>query len=169
MRILAGIGALAIIVAAGAAIFFFGGFFNIAANVEDPGIVNWALISVRTASIGRHARDDSPVNLDDPEIVHAGARAFSERGCFNCHGAPGVNWQKFSEGLNPDPPDLKDVVKERKPAQLFWVVKHGIKMTGMPSFGAIGAEDKEIWSIVAFVRKLPDVSEADYKAWTTNP
>ena len=58
MRILAGIGALAIIVAVGAAIFFFGGFFNIAANVEDPGIVNWALISVRTASIGRHARED---------------------------------------------------------------------------------------------------------------
>jgi mono/diheme cytochrome c family protein len=169
MRILAVIGALAIIVAAAAAIFFFGGFFDIAASEQDPDIVKWALITVRTASINRHSVDASPVKLDDPEIVHAGARAFATRGCFNCHGAPGVDWQKFSEGLNPDPPDLKDVVKERQPGQLFWVVKHGIKMTGMPSFGAIGTDDKEIWSIVAFVKALPNVSEADYKAWTANP
>lgn len=170
MRILAGIGTLAIIVAVGAAIFFFGGFFTIAANEEDPAIVNWALIKVRMASIARHARriDNTP-NLEDPEIVHAGARAFATRGCVNCHGAPGVTWQKFSEGLNPDPPDLKDVVKEVEPAQLFWVISHGIKMTGMPSFSAIGVDDKEIWSIVAFARKLPNVSEADFKAWTATP
>jgi mono/diheme cytochrome c family protein len=169
MRILAGIGAIAIVVAASAAMFFFGGFFNIAANEEDPALVSWALIKVRTASIDRHAHDISPVKLDDPDVIHAGARAFASRGCANCHGAPGVNWQKFSEGLQPDPPDLKDVVKERRPAQLFWVVKHGIKMTGMPSFGAIGAEDNEVWSIVAFIRTLPTVSEADFKSWTAAP
>jgi mono/diheme cytochrome c family protein len=169
MRTLAGIGALAIIVAAGVAIFFFGGFFNVAASEPDPDIVNWALIKVRMASIARHAPINSLVNLDDPDIVRSGARAFAERGCANCHGAPGVNWQKFSEGLRPDPPDLKDVVKEREPGQLFWVISHGIKMTGMPSFSAIGVEDKEIWSIVAFIKKLPNVSEADFKAWTVNP
>ncbi len=169
MRILAGIGALAIIVAVGAAVFFFGGYFNVAASEPDPGIVKWALTNVRAASIDHHARLAAPGNLDDPEIVRAGARAFSERGCTNCHGAPGVNWQKFSEGLNPDPPDLKDIAHERQPAQLFWVVKNGIKMTAMPSFGAIGADDKEIWSIVAFIRKLPNVSEADFKAWTAKP
>jgi len=169
MRILAGIGALAIIVAVGAAVFFFGGYFNVAASEPDPGIVKWALTKVRAASIDHHARLTAPGNLDDSEIVRAGARAFSERGCTNCHGAPGVNWQKFSEGLNPDPPDLKDIAHERQPAQLFWVVKNGIKMTAMPSFGAIGADDKEIWSIVAFIRKLPNVSEADFKAWTAKP
>ena len=169
MRILAGIGAVAIILAVGAAVFFFGGYFNVAASAPDPGIVNWALTKVRTASIDRRAGLTAPGNLEDPEIVRAGARAFSQRGCANCHGAPGVNWQKFSEGLNPDPPDLKDIAHEREPAQLFWVVKNGIKMTGMPSFGAIGVDDREIWSIAAFVRKLPNVSEADFKAWTANP
>jgi mono/diheme cytochrome c family protein len=169
MRILAFIGALAIIAAVGAAIFFFGGFFSVAASEPDPGIVNWALVKVRMASIERHAHEISPVNLDDPEMVHAGARAFAARGCVNCHGAPGVNWQKFSEGLQPDPPDLKDIVKEREPAELFWVVKHGIKMTAMPSFGSIGVADKDIWTIVAFIKKLPDISEADFKAWTANP
>jgi mono/diheme cytochrome c family protein len=169
MRILAGIGVLAIIIAVGAAVFFFGGYFNVAASVPDPGIVNWALAKVRSASIDRHARLASPANLDDPETVRVGARAFLERGCTNCHGAPGVNWQKFSEGMNPDPPDLKEIAHEREPAQLFWVVKNGVKMTGMPSFGAIGVDDKEIWSIAAFIRKLPNVSEGDFKAWTAKP
>ena len=80
-----------------------------------------------------------------------------------------MKWQKFSEGLNPDPPDLKEIVQEREPAQLFWAIKNGIKMTGMPSFGAIGVDDKEIWSVVAFIRKLPNTSEADFKAWIANP
>jgi mono/diheme cytochrome c family protein len=169
MRILAGIGALAIIAAIAAAVFFFGGFYSVAANEPDPGVVHWVLEHVREASIERHANESSSVNLDDTDILRSGARAFATRGCTNCHGAPGVNWQKFSEGLQPDPPDLKDIVKEREPSELFWVVKHGIKMTAMPSFGAIGVEDKEIWSIIAFIKKLPNVSEADFKAWTANP
>ena len=178
MRVLALIGTLAILVVIGAAVFFFGGFFDIGASEsdEDQGIVNWALIRVRMASVERHGRESSPVNLDDPEIVHAGARAFSDRGCANCHGEPGPKpgemegWQKFSEGMNPDPPDLaKEIVPHREPGQLFWVVKNGIRMTGMPSFGKIGADDKEIWSIVAFLRSLPKVSQADYKAWTAKP
>ena len=170
MRTLAAIGVLAIIIiVVGAAVFFFGGFYNVAASAPDPGIVNWALVKVRVASIDRRARFTSPVNLEDPEIVRAGARAFSERGCTTCHGAPGVNWQKFSEGLNPDPPDLKDIAHEREPAQLFWVVKNGIKMTAMPGFGAIGADDNQIWSVVAFIRKIPNVSADDFKAWTAKP
>lgn len=169
MRILAVIGALAIVGAIAIAVFVFGGYFNVAASEPDPSIVKWALTKVREASIDRHAHGLSAPNLENPEIIRAGARAFSQRGCANCHGAPGVQWQKFSEGLNPDPPDLKEVAHEHEPADLFWVIKNGIKMTGMPSFGAIGADDNEIWSIVAFVRKLPSVSEADFKAWTAAP
>jgi mono/diheme cytochrome c family protein len=100
--------------------------------------------------------------------VQAGAKAFAAQGCPTCHGGPGVSWAKFSEGLHPDPPDLKDVVNDLSPSQLFWVVKNGINMTGMPSFAQAGAKDDEIWSIVAFLKKLPSVSEADYKAWTVS-
>src|SRR6267142_759981 len=92
--------------------------------------------------------------------------ALAAHGCTTCHGGPGVTWAKFSEGLHPDPPDLKEVVDHRSPAQLFWVVRNGINMTGMPSFALAGVKDDEIWSIVAFLKKLPGVAEADYKAWT---
>ena len=167
MRILAAIGALAIIIGIGAAAYVFGGFYSVAGTAEDPAIVNWALVQVRTASINRHAQDQPPASINDPGSVQAGARAFAAHGCANCHGAPGVNWAKFSEGLHPDPPDLKDVVGELSPAQLFWVIRNGINMTGMPSFAQAGANDGEIWSMVAFLKKLPPVSEADYRAGTT--
>ena len=167
MRILAVIGALAIIVGVGAAAFFFGGFYSVAGTAEDPDIVTWSLGRVRTASIDRHANDQPPASINEPASVQAGAKAYASHGCTTCHGGPGVNWAKFSEGLHPDPPDLKEVVNDLSPAQLFWVIKNGINMTGMPSFAQAGAKDDDIWSIVAFLKKLPSVSEADYKAWTT--
>jgi mono/diheme cytochrome c family protein len=167
--LLALIGVLAILCVIAAAVFFFGGFYNVAAVVDDPSLVKSALTNIRLASIIRHATDTPPMPLDDPSTVQAGARAFSERGCTSCHGAPGVEWAKFSEGLRPDPPDLKEVVDQRKPQELFWVVKNGIHMTGMPSFGLIEVPDREIWTIVAFLKKLPSVSEADFKAWAAKP
>jgi mono/diheme cytochrome c family protein len=169
MRILAAIGTLAVIGTVGAAVFFLGGFYNVAGTSEDPALVNWALVRVRTASIIRHAHDAPPGNFSDAANVQAGARQFADHGCANCHGAPGVNWAKYSEGLHPDPPDLKDVVNDRTPEQLFWVIKNGINMTGMPSFKLAGAKDEDIWLIVAYLKKLPTVAEADYKAWTAPP
>jgi mono/diheme cytochrome c family protein len=169
MRVLAAIGALAIVVAIAAAAFFFGGVYSVAGTQEDPAIVKWALTKVRNASIARHATDKPPGNLGDPTTVQAGARQFMQRGCVNCHGAPGVEWAKFSEGMHPDPPDLKEEVEGRTPGELFWIVKNGINMTGMPSFALAGAKDEEIWQIVAFLKKLPTVSEADYKSWTAAP
>jgi len=166
MRVLSAIGALAIVVGIACAVYFFGGFYSVAGTADDPAAVTWALAHVRTASIDRHANDTPPASLADAKTVQAGAKAYATLGCANCHGAPGVKWQKFSEGLHPDPPDLKDVVGELSPAQLFWVIKNGINMTGMPSFEQAGAKDDEIWSIVAFVKKLPTASEADYKTWT---
>jgi mono/diheme cytochrome c family protein len=161
---LALIGVLAILVAVAAAVFFFGGFFNVAATSKDPAIVDWALIQVRKASIANYATGTPPFSLDDAATIQAGAKAFAARGCVHCHGAPGAAWSKFSEGLNPGPPDLK-YVAGNQPAHLFYAIKHGIKMTGMPAFGD-AMDDKEVWQVVAFVRKIPIVSEADFKAWS---
>ena len=92
MRFLAIIGALAIIIAIGAVVFFFGGYYSVAGTAQDPAIVASALIKVRQASISHHATEAPPMSLDDPAVVQAGARAFAARGCVNCHGGPGVKW-----------------------------------------------------------------------------
>ena len=98
MRFLAVIGALAIIVVIGAAVFFFGGFDNVAASEQDNAAVAWALQHVREASIDRHGSAAPSGSLDDAAIIRSGAHAFLERGCVNCHGGPGVTWANFSEG-----------------------------------------------------------------------
>jgi mono/diheme cytochrome c family protein len=165
LKFLALIGLLGILGAIGAGFFFFSGMYSVAGTYEEPQVVQWALIQVRTASIKRHAKDRPPAELDSR--AQAGAKAYANRGCVNCHGAPGVEWQKFSEGLRPDPPDLNEVAPERSPSELFWVIKNGINMTGMPSFAKIEVPDDEIWSIVAFVKRLPTTKPEDYKAWTT--
>jgi mono/diheme cytochrome c family protein len=163
---LALIGFLAVVGAIAAAVYFFGGFYSVAGTAEEPAFVKQVLINVRQASVSRQATERPPASLDTPASVQAGAKAYSARGCTNCHGAPGVEWQKWSEGLRPDPPDLKEIVPDRQPRELFWVVQNGINMTGMPSFKLAGVDDPEIWNIVAFLKKLPTVSEQDYKSWT---
>lgn len=168
---LAVIGALAIIASIGATIFFFGGFFNVAASHADPAVVDWALVKVRMASIAQRANDRPPAGvLDDPATIQAGALAYSKHGCAECHGEPGVESASFSEGLNP-PPDLRKVITDRRPEDLFWVIKNGIKMSAMPGFGMDKPPvlDQEIWSIVAFLTKLKSVSDKNFKAWTDTP
>ena len=171
MRILAAIGAVAIVLGILAGTYFLGGFYNVAAAVDEPGPVTWALTRVRLASVARHEIENAkaPFALDDPTVIREGARNFANAGCVHCHGGPGAKWSKFSEGLNPGPPDLKDIANERSTAEIFWVVKNGIRMTGMPSFGKVGLADDQLWRLAAFVKAIPKVSEADYRTWTTAP
>jgi mono/diheme cytochrome c family protein len=169
LRLLAFIGVLAILAAIAGAVFFLGGFYSVAATYEDSGFIQWALEQTRDASIARHATEMPPVSLEDPATVQAGARAFNDRGCVHCHGAPGVMWSKFSEGLNPEAADLKEVAEKIEPRELFWAIKNGVRMTGMPSFGAQDVPDREIWQMVAFVKKFPNISDDEYKSWTSQP
>src|SRR5947209_18207106 len=96
---LALIGLLAILTGIGAGFFFFGGYYSVSTTAYEPAIVRWAFVSVREASVRRHANDMPPSPLDNAAMQRAGARAYMERGCVNCHGGPGVEWAKFSEGL----------------------------------------------------------------------
>jgi hypothetical protein len=73
--LLAFIGLLAFVCVITAAVFFFGGFYNMAATSEDPAFVHWALVHVRQASIMRHATDTPPMSLDDAAVVQAGAKS----------------------------------------------------------------------------------------------
>jgi len=84
--------------------------------------------------------------------------------CFGCHGAPGHELSEIAQGLNPKPPKLDaEDVQAGSDAELYWVVKNGLRMTGMPAFGPTH-EDKELWSIVAFLRRLPKLKPQEYDA-----
>jgi len=94
--------------------------------------------------------------------VRDGFKEYDET-CIICHGAPGKEHSKIGKGLEPQTPDLVKTEKGWTNAQLFWIVKNGIRMSGMPAFGKTHP-DPVIWNIVGFVRRLPRISALEYEA-----
>lgn len=94
-----------------------------------------------------------------PEAASAGLALFKAH-CVECHGAPGVDPSEAGASLNPPAPGLTLArVQARSDGELQWIVSNGIRMTGMPAFGASRSE-QEVWQLVAAVRRLPDLSPA---------
>jgi mono/diheme cytochrome c family protein len=81
--------------------------------------------------------------------------------CVYCHGAPGREASDIGRGLRPSPPNLAETAQRWNDSQLFWIVKNGIKMTGMPAFAPTHA-DNTIWNIVGFVRQLTRLTAEEY-------
>jgi cytochrome c553 len=94
--------------------------------------------------------------------VHRAAGHF-QTGCAPCHGAPGEKQNPVMQMATPPPPELYHVNEKWEPRHLFWIVKHGVRFTGMPGWVA-PERDEEIWSMVAFLRELPTMSAERYRA-----
>ena len=134
------------------------GVFNMAAT-EEPGTLETSLAGWTVdRSVAMRAPDEINPFKEDEEAIAKGMVHYRAM-CLQCHGAPHVEAHEFAEGLNPQPPDLAIAGKDWKDGELFWIAKHGIRMTGMPAFGK-SHSDEEIWQIVAFVRALDDLSES---------
>jgi mono/diheme cytochrome c family protein len=104
-------------------------------------------------SIAARARDVVvPADLDDPKRIASGGAQYDEM-CSGCHLAPGMKRTEISQGLYPRAPELRRG-SSLSPAEEFWVVKHGIKATGMAAWG-VTHDDELLWDVVAFLRKLP--------------
>lgn len=137
------------------------GIYDVAASSQHGGIAEWFLSSTSRASVERRAEDIAVPDLDDDALALAGINDFNSM-CAGCHGAPGNSPDAAGQGLNPAPPDLAQSAADMTPAQLFWVTKHGIRMTGMPAWGATH-DDDSIWPVVAFMTRLPGMDEAGYQ------
>lgn len=151
---------LAVVAAVGGAAFVYSGAYNVAATEPHWPITHWVLETVRVRSIKAHAAGLSPpAGFDDAARIPAAVGHFSEH-CALCHGAPGTKRDDVAQGMYPQPPDLTEVSKRYTPAELFWILKNGIKMSAMPSMADDG--DDMLWATVAFLRKLPGMSVDEY-------
>jgi len=158
-------GALVILVgiAAGAT---FAGLYNIAADVPHTQHVYWLLETVRERSVAVRARDIVvPKDLDDPTRISKGASEYAEM-CSGCHLAPGMKRTQISQGLYPRAPELRRG-SALTPAEQFWIIKHCVKMTAMPAWG-VTHDDELLWHVVAFVRKLPEMTPEQYETMVKN-
>jgi mono/diheme cytochrome c family protein len=148
------------IVLIGGAVFVYSGVYDIGATTPHWPITHWVMETARVRSIKAHAAGISaPPGLDDPAKLLIGTEHFAAH-CAVCHGAPGVPKGDIAQGLYPQPPDLAVTASGYSEGELFWIVKRGIKMTGMPAW--IDHSDEELWAIVAFIKELPGMSEQDY-------
>lgn len=151
-----------IVVIVGFFIFIYTGKYDVAATKPHTKLTEFILNTATEQSIRSHAVGITVPSLDDKSMISTGFDHYKEM-CVGCHGAPGVKPSETAKGLYPEPPDLADVIEELSPEELYWITKNGIKMTGMPAFGPTHSEE-ELWSIVAFLRRLPDLTPEEYKA-----
>jgi mono/diheme cytochrome c family protein len=148
-----------------AGIYIYIGAYNIAADAPHSRFVYSTLDALRERAIAAHSRDITPpADLNDPKRIAAGAGLYNEM-CTGCHLGPGMEKSEMSQGLYPPAPELT-AGNKHTPEQMFWIIKHGVKLTAMPAWGKTH-DDRLIWDMVGLIRQLPKMSPDQYQAAVT--
>ncbi len=145
--------------AAGILLFICSGEYNIGADAPHWPVTHQLIAILRDRSINAHSADLQVPDLKDETLILKGAGQYAAM-CTGCHLAPGMKSSEIRPGLYPLPPNLSQV--RIAPKIAFWAIKHGVKMSAMPAWGSTH-DDATIWSMVAFLQKLPDLGAAQYK------
>ena len=143
------------------ALFAWSGLYSVAASRGHWAVMDWVLAFGMRQSVETHTIGITAPPLDDPDLVRLGAAHF-HGGCAYCHGAPATAISPIARHMLPSPPELSKAAAHWSATELFWIVKHGIKYTGMPSWVALERDD-EVWAVVAFLQKLPGLDVAQYR------
>jgi mono/diheme cytochrome c family protein len=152
--------ALLLAAAAGAALVVYSGMYDVSASRQHTQWVYSLLETTMRQSVRLRARDIDPPPLDDTSRIQRGAACFAAK-CVQCHGAPGVSAGDVGKSLQPIPGPLVDALQRWQPREIYWITRHGIKMSGMPAW-EFRLQDKELWDIVAFVNHLPTLTPQGY-------
>lgn len=156
------LGIFALAAAAGLVILY-SGVVSIAASRPHFSLTKWVLERGMERSVERHSSGlKAPATYTEEQLRHG--FTHYDKMCALCHTAPGMKQSEISQGMRPKPPELQKIARELKDTEIFWLISHGIKFTGMPSFGKTHSEN-QIWGIVGFVKLLPDMSPQEYDRW----
>lgn len=134
----------------------FGGIYNVGATDGHAKPLEWVLRTTMENSIRQHAKNilvPDTLDLQNPLYARNYYGHYSAA-CQTCHGAPGIKADPWMI-IYPTAPDLTDkaVVNRWSDAELFWILKYGIKDTGMMALGPTHKEE-DIWGVTALVRQL---------------
>jgi cytochrome c553 len=138
------------------------GIIPITASSGHFAVTEWLLVFSKRRSVATHTSWKEPPPLGDPAQILKGAGHF-EAGCRPCHGAPDLpRLPRVPRAMLPPPPNLSVVAPTYQPEELFYIVKHGIKFTGMPAWPS-QVRDDEVAALVAFLVALPKLDAAGYR------
>lgn len=157
--VITAVAALTVVVLGGSA-FLWSGLYNVGADDMHTKPVYALLQTLREQSIRVRANRLQPPDLGNDERIRQGSGNYHAM-CVGCHLAPGMEPTELSKGLYPAPPNLSTTPVEATKA--FWVIKHGIKASGMPAWGK-SMQDDHIWNMTAFVQTLPGLDAAQYRS-----
>ncbi len=147
----------------GAAAFVWIGVYDISVTAQHTQPVYSLLKFAMDRSVGLRARDiEPPPNLEDARVLRTGAACYRDA-CLQCHGGPGTPPDGIGLSMQPLPGPLIDAADRWHERELYWITRHGVKMTGMPAWEHRLGED-ELWAVVAFVKRLPSYSPASFDA-----
>lgn len=145
------------------ALFVYTGVYDVSATSQHTSAVYHLLETSLRRSVKLRTANVRVPALDNTDGAINGFKLFRSH-CVQCHGAPGISPQPFALGLTPVPASLLATASKWPAAEIYWVIRHGIKMSGMPAW-RYRMNDEEIWDIVRFMQILPTLSPADYQHW----
>lgn len=153
---------LAALLAVGGFLFAASGVMSVAASSGHFRLTAWLLHFAMQRSVATHTLGDELPELDAPALVLKGAGQY-ERACRPCHGRPGGRLPRVPRAMTPPPPALGPGLTEKwDDEELFYIVKHGVKFTGMPGWPTQQRDD-EVQAMVAFLRTLPQLDAEGYR------
>ena len=160
MKYLIGFVAAVAAVIVGGLIYVYSGAVDVAASRPHGPVSGWLLPTAMRRAVQARADAPAPARFTAAQ-VQAGFREYDEE-CVLCHGAPGVEPAEWAQGMRPAPPDLARTADRWTASELHWIVRNGVRMTGMPAMGEHHSPE-DIWSIVAFVQTLPRLTPEAYR------
>ena len=147
--------------------FAYSGTANVAASADYLPGTKWFFDTVSSNSIKEHAQKaldrgeiTEPAEVTDA-MLRTGASEYQAM-CVPCHGTPGGSRGEFGRGMKPEPPDLAHVAREMQLREVYWVLHHGIRHTGMPAFGGTHSTEA-LWAIATFVERFDEMTPAEYQ------
>ena len=144
-------------------LFVKSGIYDVGAAQPHTKFTEWLTHETMIHSVKRHSKGIETPGAFTQKEVAAGFCAY-ETHCVACHGAAAVARQQWAGGMEPAPPYLLDISQRFSRQQLFWIVKNGIKMTGMPSWQS-ELPDVEIWNVVAWLEASAKLPPQTYVQW----
>ena len=141
---------------------------HIPANADaEPGPVEeWIAGTSLEATLASQApKGANPIALTNENLM-AGVKLYAQY-CAICHGSAksGDAGSWIAKGEYPPPPQLaRDGVEDDPEGWTFWKIKHGIRLTGMPSWkGAL--TDNQIWTLALFLKNMDKLPPAVDVEW----
>jgi cytochrome c1 len=153
--------AAALVAAAVAAFMVYGGGYDVSATAEHTQPVHSVLEQTMRSSVRVRARGLAPPAAPTDATLVRGAACYRDH-CLQCHGAPGVAAGAIGQGMQPLPGPLIDAARRWRDAEIYWITRHGIKMSGMPAW-QMRLSDEDLWAVTAFVVQLAIWSPQVYR------